>query len=172
MNETLKNLAEKLSSPASDGYLQRSLPCELDVAVTSVVDDYIAGTESERATVRAAFDTGQSFGWLVYAERMASLALRTMSRLVLLQGLVALIIEGFRLDARENIPILSLLNRSAEKMGIDPSVLFNEATRLAPEPTATQFKKFSDRSPDQKSINAMGYQELESEGGLLYIRKW
>ena len=161
-----------LSSPQSDGYLQRKLPCELDALATNIVDDYIKGTDKEKSAILANFGPNQSFAWLAYAERMASLAVRELSRLILFRGLIALIIEGFKLDARENILVLSLLNHSASKIKIDASVLFEEAARLAPEATAMQFRCFLNRSPDQKNIKVMGYEEQDCEGGLLYLRNW
>lgn len=166
-------LAEKLSSPAANGYLKQELPCELDSLATSIVTDYIHGSENERSFIRSSFNVDQSFGWLAYAERLASLALKENSKQNILYGLVALVIEGFKLDARENILILSLLNNSATKLGVDPTIIFNEASRIAPPSIASYLHDFSNRILEKKNIETMRYQEKECEKGpLLYVRNW
>lgn len=168
----LQALAKDLSSPASDGYLQRPLPCALDERVGSLAEAFVAADQPEKQRITALFGMEQAFALLAFAERMAILGLRTGSRDRLLKGLVALAIEGFRLDSRESLPVLSLLNRSAEKTGADAVALLEEVARNSLSDAARQFRAFVQRTPQDKAIEAMGYSQQTTTEGPTYVRNW
>jgi hypothetical protein len=168
----LQTLAKDLSSPASDGYLQMPLPCALDDRVGVLAKVFVAADPPEKRRIMDIFGLEQAFALLTFAERMAILGLRSGSHNPLVKGLAALAIEGFRMDSRESLPILSLLNRSAEKNGIDTAVLLEDAARYSLAETAEQFRAFAQRTPRDKTIEAMGYSHQVTAEGPTYVRKW
>jgi hypothetical protein len=170
--EQLQSLAGELASPACTGYLQRPLPCELDDRVAAMLDAYVKGATSAKSEITKIIGTDQTWGLLAYAERMAILSVRRMSREPLEKALLALVVEGFRWDAREDMLILSLINHSAVKVGADPRQLFEDAARHASSEVAQYFREFVGRRPEDKSIQAMGYSEETTPEGFSYARNW
>ena len=113
-------------------------------------------------------DTAQVLG--LFAERMATLAVRKLNYDYVKRGLLALIMYSEKQDPRDVIVILSLLFDSAKKLGRNPKVLFNEFD--------LQFgglnflKSFLHRQPEDQKIEAMGYEESKDEFGFYYRRTW
>jgi hypothetical protein len=103
---------------------------------------------------------------------MAVAGWRKRSRELLFQGLLVLAIEGFRADARENLLVLSLLNHSADKIGVDAVALLEEAALYSHANAAQQFRSFAQRTPRDKAIEAMGYNEQNTPEGPTYVRNW
>ena len=71
----LRTLVKELSSPASDGYLQRPLPCALDERVGSWTEVFVAADQPGKQRIMALFGLEQAFALLAFAERMATLGL-------------------------------------------------------------------------------------------------
>jgi hypothetical protein len=171
-HEQLRCLAGELASPACVGYLQRPLPCELDGRVAAMLDAYVKGSTSAKAEITTIIGPDQTWGLLAYAERMAVLGVRQKSREPLEKALLALVVEGFRWDAREDMLILSLINHSAVKVSADPRQLFEEAARHASPEVAQYLCEFVGRRPEDKSIQSMGYSEEATSDGFSYSRNW
>lgn len=108
---------------------------------------------------------------LAYAERMASLARRESSAHHLRSGLAAVAITPDDDDVRDAIPVQALLWRSAEVLGLDPAAEFR---RVADEVgDQAGFVEFTTRGADDRSLDAMGYLEVEdAELGFSYERNW
>ncbi len=168
----LRALATELSSPACNGYLQRPLPCDLDARVDALIDAYVNNSASVKLKITTAIGPEQTFGLLAFAERMAILSVRQKSREPLMKALLALVVEGFRCDAREDILMLALINHSAMKVGADPTQLFNEAACHASTEVAHYLREFAGRQPEGKSIQAMGYSEDMTSDGFNFARNW
>lgn len=172
IDEQLRVLAIDLASPACSGYLQRPLPSELDDRIATILNVYLNGSARVRSEITTKLGTNQTWGLLTFAERMAILSVRRMSRDPLVKALIALVVEGFRWDARENMLILSLVNHSAIKIGIDPKQLFEEAACHTSPDVARHFHEFVGRRIEDKSIHAMGYSEGVCPDGFTYTRNW
>ena len=172
MREQLTSLVIELSSPACNGYLKRPLPCELDDCVSIMLDAYVNGSASVKSEIMKVIGPEQSFGLLAFAERMAILSVREKSCERLEKALLALIVEAFRWDARENMLILSLINHSAIKIGADPKQFFEVAAKHASTDITQHLRKFIKRRTEDKSIQIMGYSEEMTADGFSYIRHW
>jgi len=105
-----------------------------------------------------------------YAERIASFGVREKSRDRLWEGLVALVIENHFGDWRDNLRRLAPLYDAARKIGIDPDELFLEVAGLILNNVAISIKQFTERSPEDKSLNAFLYSESVDADGLFWYK--
>ena len=163
---------DTLLSGRSAGYGARPYPTETDVTVTSLVTWARTASFSELADLSRRLTDAHSFTLLCYAERMANLAVRSGTREPLENGLLAVALEAARVDWREDILILSLLYRSASKVGINAEELFRGAAGSAVGELATIIRDFPSRPEASRSIEAMGYRESTSPEGFTYQRTW
>jgi hypothetical protein len=109
--------------------------------------------------------------FLAYGERMASLAVRESNQELLVFGLIALGLDGWRFDWRENIMILSLHYDAAERIGAKPELVFEKAAALLNERVAKALHSFIGSAAD-KSLEAMGYIAAVDNQGFRYRRTW
>lgn len=168
----LVELEKKLKSDDRSGWGLLPIPCSFDKDISSVVQRCIEGTAEEQLFIRDTFTDKDSFAFLCFSERMASLAVREKSEKYIFEGLIAHVIEGGKFDWRENILVLSLLYHSAVKIGSDPAVLFNKAAEFASGEIKEIIRSFPNRAPEDRDIGAMGYVESENEQGFCYKRTW
>ena len=84
-------------------YSSRRIPCELDSLMGVFVREFMHASLPERKQIVAAIPPEDGAFFISFAERMATLAVREQYRELLLEGLVALIIEDFKEDYRDNI---------------------------------------------------------------------
>ena len=155
-----------LEPAENEGYLNWVLPTARDAEIAALVD---ALTASPGRGPRPSHLQRRVL--LAYAERMAVLARRESSPDRLRSGLAAVAITADDDDARDAIPVQALLWRSAEVLGLDPA---DEFTRVAREVgDQAGFVEFTTRGPDDRSIDAMGYVEVEDPDlGFTYERTW
>lgn len=154
------------------GYGNRPLPCQLDLRITEFVDSFIQSTASTQGVVVSKGGASLARLLLVFAERMASLAVRHSSKTDLLRGLVALVAEGWSEDHREDLATLSLLHDAAIRIGWSPSDAFERVHAYASQPVWSALTRFLRRSDEDKAIEAMGYRAAGDGDGFLYSRDW
>lgn len=165
-------LSAKLALDKIAGYGDWPLPSPLDDEITTLARAYVQADESERAVVRKLLPADSSTALLAFAERMAVLAVRIGEPIRVRDGLVAIAMENCRLDPREDILVLSLLNHSAAKLGADPVRLFDDVASLAEGRTSELLMSFPRRENELRDIAAMGYTEEASADGFVYRRDW
>ena len=155
-------------------YLGAPFPNALDEALTTVVRSFFSAAPSDRALFHEIFDEKNSFLLLAYAERMASLAVHKRDPHRVLDGLVAIAMEGFEFDERDALQRLAPLYHSARKLSEDPQALFDAAASVAPASVAEAMRGFTrERTSEDRSLEAMGYRESGSKGRtLIYERSW
>ena len=147
----------------NEGYGSWPLPCERDHEIGAVVRmltaSNVEGVGDRHGDVLRAF-----------AERMATLARREMSREHLRVGLSAAGLACGLDDDREVLLILPLLWRSAKVMGLDANAEFRAVA------TGSDGRKvlgdFASRRAKDKTLEVMGYVEVEDESGFRYERTW
>jgi hypothetical protein len=166
----LIGLEERLRQEKATGYDRESIPNQLDDEIRVLTTSFLNGTDLERALIISTFNENHSMTLLLFSERMASLAVRRNSEEILLAGLIAHLIENWRLDPRENLVRLSLLYHAAVKIGCPPEELFSRASAYAPKDIADQLHAFVHRRPRNKAIEAMGYCESRDADGFRYER--
>lgn len=175
MSNLLNMLAEqevKLRPINHQGYWSSQIPSAVDKDIFLLIDAFVNVTNDERQFISSVFTDEYSFTFIRFSERMACLAVREKSEKYVFEGLIAHAIEGGKFDWRENILVLSLLYRSAVKIGSDPVVLFNKAAEYAEGEIKAIINGFPNRAPEDRSIAAMGYVEAENDQGFCYKRMW
>ncbi len=166
----LKNLLDSLIDDEHMDYSSQPIPCELDYVVGNLVSLYKRLSPEERETVRSLISERNSYTLLAFAERMAALGVREKSRERLLDGLLALILENYNADWRDNVTKLAPLYHSAVKIGTDPQGLFTEAASYDNNEVAEVIREFPQREPDNRSLEAFAYREHYGVDGFRY--KW
>lgn len=151
-------------------YSFRPIPDELDVIIGDFVRRFMQATLPERKRISDAVPLREGALLYCFAGRMATLGVREQSRQRLLEGLIALIIEGYKEDFRDNIIRLGPLYDAALKIGADPQVLFEEAAAYLSNAPARDIAEFPQREPEDKTLKAMGYKESSDADGFKYER--
>lgn len=162
---------EYLASLSPDEYWQSHLPAADDEKLMVICDMYMNATFPQKEVFVSGL-TGEK-RWLFgdFATRMAMLSVRTDSPSILVRGLVALALElesPDTLDERGVLMTLSILHHSAVKLG-NAEGLFLRAVQHATKFTTRQlFLGYLARSPEDKRIQAMGWEELAGPRGIVY----
>ncbi|MFJ8689860.1 hypothetical protein [Micromonospora wenchangensis] len=108
----------------------------------------------------------------VFAERAASIAVRHQDVHEIRAGLLAVVIsQEIADDPRESIAALSLLYRAAEMIGGDPNSEFVAASNAVGGEVGGLLD-FLRRSQEDRSIEAMGYEEGDDQGGFCFVSNW
>jgi hypothetical protein len=103
---------------------------------------------------------------------MASLAVRRTSKEDLWRGLVAIAAEGWAEDTRENLAVLSLLHDATIRLGLEPRAFFEQLRPYTSKAIADAVESFPARTPEAKTIAAMGYVVGSDADGFRYQRTW
>lgn len=166
---TLEDDLDRLEADRNPGYLPRPIPQPLDEEIRGLLAPVLDGGWSD---LRARVAPEHHSVLRVFAERMASLAVRRRDPGLLKLGLVALALAGLDSGSREALAIVPLVYRSAERLDVDPDGLFEEVARHVGDAAAAQLRAFPQRGPHARSIGAMGYEEARDEDGFRYLRTW
>lgn len=161
-----------LQGKNTEGYGPKPIPNTLDMMISEVIDCWRLLDEQERIQEAEAISDDQRAALLAYSERMASNAVRLKSRLDLVRGIIALAIDGWRFEWRENVMLVSLHFNSANKIGVSPQDLFLEASNCLSEQVKDALLAFLRRKPEDQKIEAMGFRESSDSDGFRYERVW
>ena len=170
MTTLLASLLELLKLALSSQYYKQPISSEIDEKISSVIADLISldTWQLESIMENVSGDNARVLG--LYAERMASLAVRKNSIEPVKNGLVALLIYAQTEDPRDVLLVLSLLHDAAIKTAGTAGRVFDEVGSVIGG--AELLNGFLNRSDEDKSIDAMGYKESNNEEGFLYVRTW
>jgi len=166
----LNSLIALLKLALNSAYYQQSIPGKFDEEISDIIVD-LSGRDNKEVEIIASGvsgDDGRVLG--LFAERMASLAVRQNSIEPVKRGLFALLIYARSEDPRDVLLVLSLLHDAVLKVGYTPQKVFDDVS--ASINVGAILNEFLKRSEDDKSIDAMGYKESKNEGGFLYVRTW
>ncbi len=156
---------EVLRPERNRGYLKTPLPKQRDTDISELVGSggpdlsRVGRTHDHHPVLR------------VFAERMASWAVRTGDLETLKTGLVALSLAGLG-ESRDTLTILPLFLHAAKKLGFDPVALFREAAQTASPAAAEVLEGFLRREAEDQTLEAMGYREGRDADGFRYERTW
>ena len=153
--------------------LLRPRPAPLDSALAGLTREYAKADEQTRAAIRRSISMQEFYNLLTFGRRAAVFALRERGAARVTEGLTAVaMIEAERVDWRDILVALSLLNHAAERVGADADRLFREAGRLAEPEVAQLIDGFVRRSPAEKNLrSSWGYEEVEV-GGRVGLIGW
>jgi hypothetical protein len=161
----VRNELERLEVPGGGSYYRSRIPCPEDSAIARAINAFADGTPREQAAFRAGIDRSRAGLLQVWSERVAALAVRLDSPRPLVLGLVGLSLALD--DEGEALLIAPLHRRSAEKLGVDPIRIFDEAAGRTDLAGATWLAEMRD-SEDQPED--AGYVEDDDGEGFRYER--
>jgi hypothetical protein len=169
--DELEDLIKLLGSKRTDGYGPRRIPHRLDQDVHKLLGVLSRATDDDRAAALSRMVERHGSVMVAFAERMASHAVRTGQSRYLDYGMTALAVASYLIYIKEVIPILSLLYRSTQKLGLEARGVFNTAI---PVPAAAGLQQivdeFLNRSERDRSIEVMYYVEGQDQDGFRYTR--
>ncbi len=168
---SIKNILNALLKGALESeYYQQPIPSEVDEGINNILASLSTSDLAGRELIAdgVAGDEARVLG--LFAERMASLAVRENSIEPVKQGLLALLLYARTEDPRDVLLVLSLLHDAVIKTSGTPKSIFAEASSIIGD--AGYLNDFLNRSNEDKSIDAMGYKESKNEEGFLYVRTW
>ena len=155
-----------------DGYGSCLLPSALDQEVQVFVDGLSRGGPPVVALAIAhATEAGQRV-LRAYAERMASLAVRQGDAMLLQRALVAIVVGGLYRNEREALLVMPLIEDSAKRIRVQPSVLFEEAAGIVGHPGTANLVLWLGRKSENRELLSMGYVVGADAGGFRYVRTW
>jgi hypothetical protein len=143
-----------------------------DAAVEEVCRRYAQSDAAERARMRDALNTEDTYMLDGFAVRSALFALRERRPEWLVAGLTAFaMIDEKHRDWREpyGSGTLCLLRHSATRLGADHVKLFHDAARLAGPKTSDDMIRFLELTQGKTLCSGCGYSEIETEAGLGFM---
>ena len=164
------NAIELLSNVSESKYWADKLPSTIDTKIAKICTLYMQASSIQRQVLSSSLTRRTSFNLSAFAIRMAMLSVRQRGEDMLLDGLVALVIglDWLDTDVREVLMDLSVIYNSAAKIG-DPDHLFHTVVQYAVEErTKRVILSYITRSPEDKQIETMGWQEIDGPNGLIY----
>jgi hypothetical protein len=117
--------------------------------------------------------TDEQSNYLLNAARnMAVLAVRERDSRWLRYALLAIFAGGCKVDVRETLAHLCLLENSARRITCSLDEIFDAVKHNADKETGEVVLSFLARSPETKTLKAFGYREVQGSGGFDYKRAW
>ena len=156
----------------TDGYGAWPIPHRIDEEISALLRSWLSLKEPLRKVALSQVTEDYRFTFVAYSERMASLAVRDRNSEHVLLGLLALGLDGWRGDWRDNAAVVCLHYDAAQKIGLCPDDLFEEAAKTLPDKPANALRLFLRRSEEDKSVEAMGYSAATDADGFRYKRTW
>jgi hypothetical protein len=157
---------ERLEVRHGGGYYRSRIPCPEDSEIARAIQAFTEASPREQAAFRSGIGQERADLLHVWSERLAALAVRLESGKPIVLGLVGLsLAQGG--DEREALLVAPLHRRSAEKLGLDPVRVFDEAagrTDLAGARWLAELRD-SDEQPEDA-----GYVEDDDGEGFRYER--
>jgi len=154
------------------GYGSHPIPQLRDDEITDLIASWIKLEPSERQIAAQSVLESQRFTLLTYSERMASLAVRTGDAKKIFLGLLALGIDGWKSDWRDNVTVICLHFDAAKRISVDPAEIFDSASSLLSLKVSTALRSFLQREPADQTLEAMGYSASKDSDGFRYLRTW
>lgn len=147
------------------GYLARPLPDALDrTVVNALAAIRLAGADRPLSSRSSTADSVLE----AFAERAASLAVRTGDGNWIRNGVVALCATSAASDRREAEIVLCLLHDAANRLGLPLKEVLSEGLFLKRD----LIENFLHRDENDKSLSSMGYVAGADSDGFRYIRSW
>jgi hypothetical protein len=154
------------------GYGLLPIPNPRDEEIKTLILRWSALDTVSRQRAAAAIRENQRFTLLAFSERMASRSVRERSQDLIFVGLLGLGLDGWRDDWRDNAALLCLHYDAARKIEVEPDKVFARAADLLSEKATIALRAFLNRSAEDQSLQAMGYEEGRDPEGFRYKRTW
>lgn len=166
----ISTMLSLLKQALDTAYYKQPIPSLIDDKINGIIASFVGYDNDQLMLIikEVSGDNARIFG--LFAERMASLAVRENDITRVRQGLLGLLIYSQTVDHRDVLLVLSLLYDATIKTSNDPKDIFEEVGSIFGK--ADFLKNFLSRSEADKSIDAMGYEESKNGEGFIYKRTW
>lgn len=132
---------------------------------------YSGADIATRDEIVSQVDDKFAFVFLWFAKIAAEDAVRRSSPRAIWDGLMAILVENFSRDYRDDLFRLVLLHHSAAKLGLNAAELFAKASKLAVSGLAEELvHDFPLRDAGNRSLGAFLYEETGSGPTFAYRR--
>lgn len=144
-------------------------PDRFDEVISSIIEAFRISDLGGRKAIASRLNLYSQKRLLGYATDMAALAVRRQSPGLVLEGLMALVVEGGREDIRDSIGSLAALYHSTVKLQLDAAKTFANVASLG-ESGALQLEmsRFPFRAPKDRDLAAFYLREINTEDGFSY----
>jgi hypothetical protein len=159
-----------LEPAVNRGYLAQAIPTARDAEIGGLLSRVME--EHHVARFMRCLQDGHAIVLRVFAERMASEAIRNRDAAVLRLGLIALLLSWHGPDSRETLMVFPIFYDAVRRMGLDLTLLVASIRETIGDQLAAPFVEFLQRSESDKSLQAMGYAEGADNDGFRYQRNW
>jgi hypothetical protein len=168
----LFSAADWLQAAKNPGYGKLPIPQARDAEISGLLRTWAGMEEHSRILAAREILEEQRFTLLAYSERMASFAVRSNDPELIFLGLLALGVDGWRGDWRDNAALISLHYDAAHQLRVVPEAIFENTAALLPAKSAAALRSFLRRSAKDQSLEAMGYVAGTDSDGFRYKRTW
>jgi hypothetical protein len=108
----------------------------------------------------------------VFAERMATAAVRDQAPDTLLLALIALLLAWAGPDERDLLLVFPLVYDAAGRLDLDKESFFGSVSKTVGDQVYSPWANFLGRSEHNKSLEVMGYTVGSDKDGFRYKRNW
>jgi hypothetical protein len=155
--------------PRFNGYAAAAFPdsrdAELDAFVSAAHD---AGPAAVQSLIASASTSGRRVLG-AYAEREGSRAVRDANAGRLAPALIALVIGGMHDNDLEALVRMPIIEDSAGRLGLDLAVLFGQVADVVGHPGSVNLMLWLARSPEDRTLDSMGFEAQDDEEGFRYV---
>jgi hypothetical protein len=163
-----EQLTEETIREDSVFYVQRSIPCDADNRCVSALSTLQQLTDVERNRIIEKLSSDACNFLKCFAVRMAALSVREADSDRAFLALLAAAMGLTQIDDRRDaIVAFGPVFDGIKKADLDAEDLFRRAGELVPQSDAF-LKSWLRRSPEDQSLEAMGYEESTDADGFLY----
>jgi hypothetical protein len=150
------------------GYGPAKLPDARDAEVDSYVRELrVGGPAAVQAALGAVSEKGRRV-LCSYAERAASIAVRTKSSDRLVLALIALVVGGLDQNALEALMRMSLVEDASGRLGVEPADLFEQAADVVGHPGSVNLMLWLSRRPEDRTPECMGFEAVGEGSAFRY----
>lgn len=171
--EDVGSVSKRLCSLTTYNYFRsKGMPAFAEPLITEFVESFARWSDVDRQKAITVWrkengdQASDTLGW--YARKMAGRAVREGSQQMFKNGLVAIGIAASAGDLRDNFAVLSLLSRTASKLGLhctdSPC-----AKALSGTPEIEAILTFMARAPADRAIERFGFSEGQGPFGFDYL---
>jgi hypothetical protein len=168
-NEPVAEL-KVLEPDANHGYLPQAIPTSRDDDIARLLSQILA--EDRVARVVRQVGQGHSAVLRVFAERVATAAVRSRDPGLLRLGMIALLLSWRGPDSRETLLIFPLFYDAIQRIGLDSESFVATIRQLVGDQLIAPFVQYLQRPEPSKSLKAMGYAVGSDQDGFRYVRNW
>lgn len=152
------------------GYAEWPIPSGIDKDIMTVIDWYQQADTALRFEFETVLTRRARKLLIIFAQRMASLAVRDKSDHYIFYGLIALAIDNHGYDRRYSQRAFELLHYVAWQISADASSLFKRCSAYACNPAKTTLEVMSD---DTQPASIVGdFREIQRPDGIFYSAIW